>query len=682
MTSRRTKKSALRMLLAGVASAALALSGAVSAAAADAPTATISGHVTREDGGEPVSGLGVFVTPTAGGFSYNGYTDASGAYIVVGLPDGEYLVRFAAEGTGLMSEFWEGAFDPWDATPVAVGAGEALAGIDASLQQGGSITGHVTRESDGAPLQGVAVTANRSGGTGSGSAFTDEDGGYEITGLRAGDYTVAFDSADDGLADEYWDAAFRIGDASLVSVGAGATTASIDASLVRTAVISGTVTAEDGGSPVSGFVEVSPAGELGSVSVAIEADGRYSVSVIPGTYTVRFRASDDRLLSEYWDDALTLSEATPITVADGEQRASVDAQLAAATAISGTVTANGLPIEGSSVFALVDGQPVGIASTDADGAYELVLPSGAYVLVVRAPLSQPVYATQYYLNAAAPSGATPVILGATADVTGVDFDLAFGADIRGTVALENGDVSSGEGAAVVAYRWGVDGWEEIERTPSWGAFSFSPDSAVDGGILPAGVYTIAVEYPGYCTQFVGETSEIDEAESFDLVAGEVIDGIDVTLTTDCPAPKPRISVGAASVSAGGEIVVTGENFTPGETVSFELHSDPIALGSLVADGGGRLSGSLRIPATAPVGAHTLVAVGAQSAVEAGVSLQITAAASGSLPGTGSQGGSSSGTGAAAALASTGAELPEGALIAGLFLLMGGAVLLRRRAIRP
>lgn len=70
MLSRRTKKSALlKMLLAGAASAALALTGAVSAAAEDAPTATITGQVTREDGGAPVENVGVFVTPTAGGFS-------------------------------------------------------------------------------------------------------------------------------------------------------------------------------------------------------------------------------------------------------------------------------------------------------------------------------------------------------------------------------------------------------------------------------------------------------------------------------------------------------------------------------------------------------------------------------------------------------------------------------------
>lgn len=38
--------------------------------------------------------------------------------------------------------------------------------------------------------------------------------------------------------------------------------------------------------------------------------------------------------------------------------------------------------------------------------------------------------------------------------------------------------------------------------------------------------------------------------------------------------------------AGGAIQVVGEGFSAGEVVAFELHSDPIALGSLTADQSG------------------------------------------------------------------------------------------------
>ncbi|HWS52317.1 MAG TPA: carboxypeptidase-like regulatory domain-containing protein, partial [Microbacterium sp.] len=115
MTSRRNAgRATLRALLAGAAAATLILSGAVSAAAEDvARTGTIAGTVTRESDGMPVTGVAVFVSDVDGGFSHNGLTDANGAYTVTGLEAGEYTARFATEGTGsgLLSEYWDGAAD-------------------------------------------------------------------------------------------------------------------------------------------------------------------------------------------------------------------------------------------------------------------------------------------------------------------------------------------------------------------------------------------------------------------------------------------------------------------------------------------------------------------------------------------------------------------------------------------
>ena len=678
MTSRRADLGrALRALLAGAAAATLMLTGAVSAAAEDvAPTGTISGTVTRESDGMPVTGVAVFVSDVDGGFSHNGLTGANGAYSVTGLEAGEYTARFAPEGTGsgLLSEYWDGAADRASAQRITVADGDAITGINASLQAGGSITGTVTREGDGMPVSGVTVGVSASGTGGSGMAMTQHDGSYRVDGLPAGDYTVTFTPSDQNtLVKEFWDGAYEPSAATAVHVVAGEETASVDAALDAPAVVSGQVTRESDGSAVTGIVAVSTVGGEEVANVSIEADGSYSARVAPGIYLLQFRAADERLFSEYWDDVRLRHDATAITVTAGELRPGIDAQLAAATAITGTVRAEGNALADATVTAYEGDQVAGVTSTDAVGGYTLALSPGTYTLETRAPLYNPIHAAQFYESAATRSEATQVTLGADADRTGVDFHLALGGDIRGTVAPDDGGEPDGEGAVVTAYRWGAEGWEEYERTPSWGAFSFNPDSSVPGGILPAGTYTVGVELPGYCTQFAGGATSLQDAERLDLAAGETISDIAFTLAVECssPQPTPTLTLGATSVKAGDEITVMGEGFVPGEKVAFELRSDPVALGTLQADDQGELQGSFRIPANAPAGAHLLVAIGEQSGVEVSVAIQVTAADTGA-------GGSGGAAGAGSGLADTGASVPAGALLAGLLLAALGTALARRR----
>lgn len=684
MLSRRTKKSALlKMLLAGAASAALALTGAVSAAAEDAPTATITGQVTREDGGVPVENVGVFVTPTAGGFSYNGYTDATGAYSVVGLPAGEYTVRFApdAAGGGLLSEFWDDAPDWFAAKKLTLSGGETVADIDAALEVGGAVSGRVTRADDGSPVAGAPVNVMKADNLGfGGMRWTGPDGTFLIDGLRPGDYVVQY-SAPMGstLAGEYWEDAVHALDSTLVSVTPGQTTADIDAELAESASISGHVSRADG-SALTGTVTVS--GAHGPVAIVpIESDGGYQAQVSAGSYILHFEADGASVVSEYWNDAALESDATPVVVTPGQHLDGVDAELAlnGYTSIRGSVSSGGEPVTEGLVEAWADGLIVGMSYVDDAGEYELTLPPGTYQLLAWGNEYDPIYARQYYLDAKTASEATAVALGSDSDVLGIDFELSIGGDIQGSVTA-TGELPA-EGAEVTAYLFSGGEWRIAAVAMADGEYRFGygmPAPASFGGPLPAGSYKIGVEADGYCETFNGGAGSLEDAEPIEMNEGQVLAGIDVTLTTDCAAPKPRISVAAGSVSAGGEIAVTGKNFAPGETVAFELHSDPIALGSLVADSDGRLSGSLRIPATAPAGSHTLVAVGAQSAIEASVALQVTAA-------TGAGTGSGSATtppvrgAAATGLASTGAELPGGILIAGLFLALCGGVLLRRRA---
>lgn len=653
-----------------IGAAVLVLGGGALTAAADAEatTATITGTVTREAGGAPVEGVGVFISPTAGGFSFNGSSDATGGYTVTDLPAGEYIVRFTPDGAApdLLTEYWDGASDREAAQRLTVDTGETLTGIDASLQVAGSITGSVTRDGEGTPVAGATVAVSAVDGSWTAElAWTQEDGSFLVGGLPSGQYTVRFDGpADSGLTGEYWDDAVDSASATPVTVVAGESASGIDAGLAQAAVISGQVTRESEGSPVAGVVDIWPLGQMGGPSVTIEADGSYRAEVAPGSYTLRFRPTDARLFTEFWDDASTVQEATAITVASGEQRQGVDAELAAGTAITGTVRSDGEALAGISVMAFVGDVPVGSATSADDGSYSLALPAGDYVLRAQASVFEPVYASEYYENAVTADDATVLTLGDDVDLSGIDFALDLGVEIRGNVTLEGAGAPGGEGATVVAYRWDGEKWVEALRVPSWGAFAFSPDPSQDGGILPAGRYTVGVEMPGYCSQYSGGALRLEDAESFELAPGDTAIGADVSLTVECDAPasKPRLTLAADSVRAGGQLSLSGTGFVPGEEVSFELHSDPMALGTLTADGGGALKGTLRIPANAPVGAHTIVALNAQSEVVASAAIRVTA------------------TGAGGALASTGADAPVATVAAAFAAVVLGLLLVRRRRV--
>ncbi|MEV5071151.1 hypothetical protein MRBLMI12_002771 [Microbacterium sp. LMI12-1-1.1] len=129
------------------------------------------------------------------------------------------------------------------------------------------------------------------------------------------------------------------------------------------------------------------------------------------------------------------------------------------------------------------------------------------------------------------------------------------------------------------------------------------------------------------------------------------------------AEEATIALSTATLTPGASFELTGEGFTPGETVEVTLHSDPIAVGALTVDAAGAITGSLKLPASAPVGDHTIVAAGASSGLTASADVTVKAAAP-----------------AAAGLAVTGGGIATGVAIAGAVLLALGAaiVILRRR----
>ncbi|MEA1263371.1 carboxypeptidase regulatory-like domain-containing protein [Microbacterium sp. STF-2] len=546
----------------------------IDAALAPAPSASITGTVTREDDGTPVSGIAVSVTGPGTAWA-SGFTDASGTYTLNALPAGSYIVRFQPEGTDLKREYWQNAFDYSQATPVVLAEGEAVSGIDASLVAGGAIAGVVTRADDGAPLANVTVNALDANGEIVAFARTNPAGAYVVGGLPAGSYRVQFGAPAPGLVTEYWENAYSFNAAKVVAVGELQTTAGVNAALDSVGYISGSVTKSADGSRALTAITVTDVEDSShAYFLGVANDGTYQVAVAPGTYRVHFAPYEPGLRAEYWADAYTAGTANPVTVTSGANVVGIDAELDAAALVTGTVSLDSSEGREVIVEAWSGNEIVGTTFADLQtGAYSLALPEGSFILKASANFYNDSTTTaqpQFYDGVATAAQATPVVVTVGAPVSGIDFTL---------VAVANPE----------------------------------------------------------------------------------------------PQPGPALALGAGSIRAGNDITISGTGFTPGATIAFELHSDPIALGTLTADADGALQGTLRIPANVPAGAHTLVALSGTTVISR-TALTVTAAA-----GTGGQAG-----GAAAApgagLATTGLQAPIAIVVIGVVLAMMGGLLVRRRRV--
>lgn len=171
-----------------------------------------------------------------------------------------------------------------------------------------------------------------------------------------------------------------------------------------------------------------------------------------------------------------------------------------------------------------------------------------------------------------------------------------------------------------------------------------------------------------------------------------------TATPTAPADgEPAGSVSDTSVAAGGELVITGQNFKPGTTATFTLHSDPVVLGTAVVDEDGSVSLTAKVPAGIAAGSHTVIITGtAANGEDASVSIAVEIAAAGSTDGatnpatTTGAGATDAATTAAAATASSAGSTSGGSgglantgfgttpllLIGGLLLLVGLLVMRR------
>ncbi len=313
----------------------------------------ISGKVRDPEGGELADvRVTVIEGPSVGQVAT---TDAEGDYTLSRLPVGTYTVRFTRSG-----------FQDLTISGQAVVQGETTA-LDTILQSTeglGVITGTVTTGT-GTAVDGARVEVF-SGDQLLLSDVTDALGQYRLEGLRTGTYTVRV------LKSLFVPAIFRN-----VAVETGEETPlNVQLTFAGDAGTLEGVVRDTGGRAVQGtLVEIT--GPLGIESRLTDAEGRFSVDVPAGDYTVRVSMR-----------GMVFQQRLGITVRSGDTTSLVfTLRLESGFgAVVGTVRdPSGLPVVGATVT-LLEGPEVNVVrNTSSSGVYGFFgLQPGVYLLQVSA----------------------------------------------------------------------------------------------------------------------------------------------------------------------------------------------------------------------------------------------------------------------------------------------------------
>lgn len=283
----------------------------------DLDVGTISGRVTDTLGAGILNVQVEFHDPSGNWALLHGVvvTDANGEY-VFSYSAGGCVVYFntITHQLNYVAEYYNDKPTLATADPVTVTTGAATT-CDAVLATGGTISGHVTRQSDGVALYNVSVRAYDPVSRAQlRTALTDPSGNYTIVGIRAGDVKVRFNRSTFGT--EWYNDRTAFGDADLLAVTAGGALTGIDAALATQGRLQGLVFDDATGSPVAGIaVQAYDLSGFMVASAVTNTSGYYILQNMPASL-VKVKVVGEPLgyASEWLYNRATFELADPIQV--------------------------------------------------------------------------------------------------------------------------------------------------------------------------------------------------------------------------------------------------------------------------------------------------------------------------------------------------------------------------------
>ncbi|MGC8915609.1 MAG: carboxypeptidase regulatory-like domain-containing protein [Thermoanaerobaculum sp.] len=410
--------------------------------------ATISGTVTDAATSQPLGGVALYLYKDNDFYNWVN-TGSNGAFQFSQLTPGTYFLRTFKEGyldqlyQGIPCEEW---CDPFAGTPIVLGDGTHLGGIDFALQPAGSISGTVTEQVTGTPLSAIVNVYDQSGQWVT-YAVTDFDGTFRISDLESGTYYALAFATDHATV--IYDGIICTNtcdptSGTPIAVIQGQETAGVSFSLPRMGAIAGQVTDAATHFPIS-FTAISVFKSDGTFAGYDYTDAMGSFNIgglAPGTYFVW--AQDPEYLDEVYDNILCqpscdLTSGTPVTVAFNATTTGIDFALDLGGGITGTVTAasSGSPISGVLVQVFdASGNQVGLGYSSFGNYVVRDLLPGTYF--ARADGSGPGYLSELYDNIPCDPSCnvttgTPIAVTAGQATTAINFALDRLGAIAGTV---------------------------------------------------------------------------------------------------------------------------------------------------------------------------------------------------------------------------------------------------------
>jgi hypothetical protein len=536
----------------------------------------IGGTVTDASTGLPLASIQVRIYNSSGIYLMSRYTNSSGAYTIPSLPAAPYYAR-TSNSVGYVDEQYDnfpcpgGTCTATSGSSIGVTTGSTTAGIDFALGRGGRISGTVTDASTGLPLANVRVAINTSSGTYVTYGYTNSSGVYtSYTGLVAGTYYARTSNAA-GYLDELYDGiscpggGCLVAGGSLISVAAGSTTTGIDFGLAPGGRISGTVTDAASGLPLAD-VDVDVYTSDGSYVTYgyTDTSGVYTTaSGLPsGTYRARTWTGASGYVDEAYNavscpgGSCSATSGALINVTAPSTRPGINFALERGGQISGVVTdaVTGRPLASVSLATVgvriydSSGGWLGNASTNGSGRYTSPgLPPGVYH--VRTSNAQG-YVDELHDDLPCAGGlctvtsGTPVTVAAGATTGGINFGLAPGGRITGTLT-DAATASPLVGAQVRVYDSSGRNLASATTTAA-GAYTTSIG-------LPSGTYFARTNAPGYVDELYdnlpcpGGSCTPTSGAAIGVTAGSTTGAVDFALVQAPPQTNDEIA-GATPVS--------------------------------------------------------------------------------------------------------------------------------------
>jgi hypothetical protein len=305
---------------------------------------SISGKVTADVGGQPISNLLVYAEEyTTHAWIADTHTGTDGTYTLTNLPAGTYRVRAVPSNDNFpyADEWFNNTYDLKIAQVITIDS--SVTGINFSLAGGGSISGRVYTSTGSMTLyySDVECLSMVDGKWVSWKTTTDGNGKYRLVGLPYGQYTLRaifketmyLNNNRPDYVLEYYPEKTRQTEAGLVTVSAGISPANVDFTLDTTGgSISGKVFSETNFKGIAGIHVVVTEYETGEWfgEAFTEADGTYSVHGLPvGRHRVYVDTSWNKspYIAEYYDNFTEYNNATPVPVDIGQNTPNINFSL-------------------------------------------------------------------------------------------------------------------------------------------------------------------------------------------------------------------------------------------------------------------------------------------------------------------------------------------------------------------